>query len=555
MFEQFSVVGLSATNEASDDLPLALRFSPKIAVIGLGYVGLPLAVSLAKHFPVLGFDINQTRIQELKENYDRTGEIAKDQLQNSTLQRSYQVDDLANLAALPSLSSSSSLNLDFLTDLQNNGLPENRSNTQNNTGITSGISESIASELTSGMTARITEKVITAENLSHNKQHKSSAEEEKNQLVYIVTVPTPVTDDNMPDLTPLKKASETVARILQKGSIVVYESTVYPGITEEYCGPILEKISGLKAGKDFYLGYSPERINPGDREHTLERITKVVSGQTDEIAKKLEYIYGKVNNGNIFVAKNIKTAEAAKVIENAQRDINIAFINEITNIMGKLGLSIYDVLAAAETKWNFLKFKPGLVGGHCIGVDPYYLAECARQLGHEPEVILSGRRTNENMGRFIANSLHQSLIKQGISNQYNSNGGDDSRNTKEGDKSSIQARILLLGLTFKEDTSDLRNTKVVDVLQALRQFGYIVDVHDPKALPEEAITHLNEKLLPSLDGIAPYDCILGAVPHKEYLKLSGDTFKKLLKPRSILADLKNMWPHVKLPEGIHYWTL
>lgn len=530
-FEQFSVVGLSTasqatTSQATDDLPLALRFSPKIAVIGLGYVGLPLAVSLAKHFPVLGFDINETRIQELQQNYDRTGEIDKEQLQNSSLYRSNHVDDLKNLAQLPLPASLSSFGM------------------------------------ATGITRDITEKVITAENLGNTKQSKSLGDAEKIQLVYIVTVPTPVTADNMPDLTPLKKASEAIAKVLQKGSIVVYESTVYPGITEEYCGPILEKISGLKAGKDFYLGYSPERINPGDKEHTLERITKVVSGQTEEVAKKLEYIYGKVNNGNIFLAKNIKTAEAAKVIENAQRDINIAFINEITNIMGKLGLSIYDVLAAAETKWNFLKFKPGLVGGHCIGVDPYYLAECARKLGHEPEVILSGRRTNENMGSFIANSLHQGLIKQGISKQqgnsdsYNVNDeGHHDNSLNAGNKTPLKPRILVLGLTFKEDTSDLRNTKVVDVLQALRQFGYIVDVHDAKALPEEAITHLNEKLVPSLDGLEPYDCVLGAVPHKEYLKLSGDTFKKLLKPRSILADLKNMWPNVKLPEGIQYWTL
>ncbi len=502
-------------------------FSPKIAVIGLGYVGLPLAIALARHFPVLGFDINETRIQELQKNYDRTDEIDKEQLQNSTLRTSSQIDDLKRLEELPSF------NL--------NHMVQKKDNQQANKKL--------------------------AENLKLNSmsQDNESDQEKNTPLVFIVTVPTPVTKDNMPDLTPLKKASETVAKVLKKGSIVVFESTVYPGVTEDFCGPILEDISGLKAGQDFYLGYSPERINPGDKEHALERIAKVVSGQTDEIAQKLKHIYGKINGDNIFVAKNIKTAEAAKVIENAQRDINIAFINEIATIVGKLGISIYDVLAAAETKWNFIKFKPGLVGGHCIGVDPYYLADCARKLGHEPEVILSGRRINENMGKFIADSVHNALVKQ--KNNRGDKGSDkgqhqghDEYKSKSNNNGNInvekdKTRILVLGLTFKEGTSDLRNTKVSDVLNSLRSLDYIVDVHDPRALSIEAKMYLDEHLLPSLDDLTPYDCVLGAVPHKEYLNLSLDIFQKLLKPNGLLADLKSMWRHWELPEGIEYWSL
>lgn len=427
---------------------------PKITVIGLGYVGLPLAVALAKHFPVIGFDINQARVSELKAGHDRTQEITGEKLSQSSLQ------------------------------------------------VTSLLSEI------------------------------------ENQDIYIVTVPTPVTDNNQPDLLPLQKASETVGKVLSPGAIVVYESTVYPGVTEEFCGPILERVSGLKAGQDFYLGYSPERINPGDKEHTVERITKVVSGQTPEVALQLKTVYGKINQDNIFVAANIKTAEAAKVIENAQRDINIAFINEIATIVGKLGLSIYNVLEAAETKWNFLKFKPGLVGGHCIGVDPYYLAHCARQLEHEPEVILAGRRTNESMGPFIADSIHEQLLKRGMNSQSNQKAG-----------------ILILGLTFKEDIPDLRNTKVIDVIKQLQALGHTVDVHDAMADPQEAKALFGLQLLDSLNKAQGYDCIVGAVAHQPYLKFPAETFQKLLKANGLVADLKNMWKTVELPRGICYWSL
>lgn len=426
------------------------NFRPEIAVIGLGYVGLPLAVALARQFPVKGFDIDDSRIQQLKTGHDRTGEIDTTTLSESTL------------------------------------------------------------SLTSDTTPI------------------------QNQDIYIVTVPTPVTQDNLPDLHPLQMASQTVGKLLKKGAIVVFESTVYPGVTEEYCGPILEQVSGLKAGQDFYLGYSPERINPGDKEHTVNRITKVVSGQTEEVAEKLKYVYGAINNGNIFVARNIKTAEAAKVIENAQRDINIAFINEIATIVGKLGLSIYDVLDAAGTKWNFLKFQPGLVGGHCIGVDPYYLAHCARTLNHEPEVILAGRRTNENMGAYIASMIHSQLNALNIPSP---------------------ARILILGLTFKENIPDLRNTKVTDVIRELLAAGHRVDVHDPMASSHDAKTHLDIHLLPSLEGIEAYDCLVGAVPHQQYLEFSSEQFTSLLRKQGLIADIKNMWRTATKPKDAAYWTL
>lgn len=423
---------------------------PSIAVIGLGYVGLPLAIALARHFQVVGFDINESRIKELQSGYDRTHEVTPDILKSSSLHLSCHPQDIEDLN------------------------------------------------------------------------------------IYIVTVPTPVTNANLPDLTPLAKASETVGKALKHHAIVVYESTVYPGVTEDFCGPILEKFSRLKAGSDFYLGYSPERINPGDTEHTVDRITKVVSGQTPIVAEILKNVYGTINNSNIFVAANIKTAEAAKVIENAQRDINIAFVNEIATIMGKLGLSIYDVLEAAGTKWNFLNFQPGLVGGHCIGVDPYYLAECARLVKHEPEVILAGRRTNENMGAFIAECIHQNLEKAGLPKVSN---------------------ILILGLTFKENIPDLRNTKVIDIIRHLKAKGHVLEVHDSMANPVEAKEEYGIELLTHLEEIGQYDCIVCAVPHREYIQAGEMLFAQLLNPKGLIADVKNVWRHYKRPEGSLYWSL
>ena len=426
--------------------------NPKIAIIGLGYVGLPLAIAMARHFSVTGFDINESRIQELKKGIDKTGEITEEALQKTSL------------------------------------------------GLT----------------------IDPSQLLAHD--------------IYIVTVPTPVTENNLPDLTPLQKASETLAKIIAKNAIVVYESTVYPGVTEDFCGPIIEKISGLKAGVDFYLGYSPERINPGDKEHTVDRITKIVSGQTEAVAEVLKQVYGTVNQNNIYVAKNIKTAEAAKVIENAQRDINIAFVNEVATIVGKLGISVYDVLKAAGTKWNFLKFQPGLVGGHCIGVDPYYLAHCAESVSHSPEVILAGRRINESMGFYVAESIHQKL--QSIHQNQ-----------------SFKAEILMLGLTFKENIPDLRNSKVVDLIHHLRAFGHRVHIVDPFADPLEAKTHLDLTVKIEVEPNHAYDCVVGAVAHTPYATLSLESLQALLKPQGLVADLKNMWAAYPFAKTFHYWTL
>ncbi|HSV29383.1 MAG TPA: nucleotide sugar dehydrogenase, partial [Candidatus Omnitrophota bacterium] len=347
--------------------------------------------------------------------------------------------------------------------------------------------------------------------------------------VYIVTVPTPVDLENRPDLTPVLKACATVGKAMRKGAVVVFESTVYPGVTEDICGPELEKHSGLTCGTDFFLGYSPERINPGDREHTVDRITKVIAGQNPDVTALLARVYGSVTSGGVFVAASIRVAEAAKVIENAQRDINIAFVNEITMIFQRLGISIYDVLDASATKWNFLNFKPGLVGGHCIGVDPFYLATCALNNGHNPEIILSGRRINDGMGPWIAGRIAEQLP--------------------------AKARILLLGLTFKENVPDLRNSKVVDVIRALRQRGHQVDVHDPYADPAEAEHEYGETLMPSLDGAAGYDCIVGAVPHAPYAAFSPESFEQLAKPGALVADIKGMWRNAEIPAGMRLWRL
>ncbi|WP_120498653.1 nucleotide sugar dehydrogenase [Kiloniella sp. EL199] len=423
----------------------------KISIIGLGYVGLPLAIHLAKYYKVTGFDINQNRISELLDGFDRTGEIETPDLRNSTL------------------------------------------------------------HLTSDKT----------EIRDHN--------------VHIVTVPTPVDSTNTPDLTPVKMASETVGGFLKKGDIVVYESTVYPGVTEDICGPILAKCSGLECGKDFFLGYSPERINPGDKEHTVDNITKIVAGQTPEVAQTLKSIYGTMNGDRIFVAKNIKTAEAAKVIENAQRDINIAFVNEIAVIFQKLGISVYDVLEAAGTKWNFLNFQPGLVGGHCIGVDPYYLAHCATAAGHDPKVILSGRSTNEAMSKAVSNAIHNTILAR--------------------DPGIQKPRTLVLGLTFKEDVPDLRNTKITDIVNDLKELGHEVDVHDSMADPLEAKQFFDIELKPSLETDEPYDCVIGAVPHNGYRALTNTNIQQIIKPTGLIADMKGMWRDRRFDNGYGYWCL
>ena len=406
----------------------------KIVVVGLGYVGLPLAIHLAKHFDVWGLDVNAGRITELQTGNDRTREIDRKTLLASTL--SYAND----AACCPAADA------------------------------------------------------------------------------YIITVPTPIDALNKPDLRPVMSATRTVAAMIEasRKPVIIYESTVYPGVTEDICGPLLEEISGLKQSHDFYLGYSPERINPGDREHTIDRITKVIAGETPEITEMLASIYSPVTSGGVFRAASIRAAEAAKVIENAQRDINIAFINEATQIFSKMDLSIWDVLEAANTKWNFLPFQPGLVGGHCIGVDPYYLSYRAQELGHDPQVILAGRNTNDGMGQWVADRIDQLA---------------ESRHSK----------ILVLGLTFKENVPDLRNSKVVDVIRGLEAAGHSVTVHDPLVDSDEALIEYDIKLEPDAMQLS-YDVVVAAVAHDEYRRLDYETLKRLIRPGGLLADLKRALP-------------
>ncbi len=424
--------------------------SPRVAIIGLGYVGLPLAVGLARHMVVTGFDIKEARVAELRAGRDRTGEVADAELRAS--------------------------------------------------------------------------KLVISRDPAALKGHD----------VYIITVPTPVDRDNRPDLGAVVAASRTVGRAIAPGAVVVLESTVYPGVTEEIAGPAVAAASGLVAGRDFFLGYSPERINPGDKQHTVERITKVVAGQTPEVAQRLAAIYGAMNGGNVFVARDIRTAEAAKVIENAQRDINIAFLNEVTTIFNRIGVSVWDVLDAARTKWNFLPFTPGLVGGHCIGVDPYYLASLAQRLGHDPQVILAGRKTNDGMAAHIARAIGFAIAAE---------------------RPVTGARVLVLGLAFKENVPDIRNSKVADLIAVLAEIGCAVEVHDPLADAAEVREEYGLALLPALPARGGYDAVIGAVAHDTYRALTPGDLANLLAPRGILADIKGMWRTLALPAGYRRWQL
>lgn len=412
----------------------------KIAIIGLGYVGLPLARLFATKYPTVGFDINEERIQELRSGVDSTLEITSELLQS-------------------------------VLKLNSNG--------ENGLYITNQLDE------------------ISDCNF------------------YIVTVPTPVDKNNRPDLTPLRKASETVGKVIQKGDVVIYESTVYPGATEEECIPLVEKISGLKFNEDFFAGYSPERINPGDKEHTVERILKVTSGSNPEIGQKVNQLYASVIKAGTHLAPTIKVAEAAKVIENAQRDINIAFVNELAKIFNILEIDTHAVLEAASTKWNFLPFKPGLVGGHCIGVDPYYLAQKAQQHGYHPEIILAGRRLNDSMGEYVASQVVKNMIKRGI--QVNG------------------AHILMLGITFKENCPDVRNTKIVDVIHALEEYSISITTFDPWANPEEVKSEYGIISQQELPDNTQFDAIVLGVAHEEFSKLDYGALKN---ENSILYDVK-----------------
>jgi UDP-N-acetyl-D-galactosamine dehydrogenase len=410
----------------------------KIAIIGLGYVGLPLAVEFGKKYKTVGFDIDQNRIQELSSFYDRTLEVDEHGLRGSI----------------------------HLT-------------------------------------------------------YASNSELIKDCNVFIITVPTPVDKYNKPDLTPLRKASETVGKVLSKGDIVVYESTVYPGATEEECVPVLERISGMKYNVDFYCGYSPERINPGDKEHTVSKILKVTSGSTPEVAETVNNLYGSIITAGTFKATSIRVAEAAKVIENSQRDINIAFVNELSKIFNLLGIDTSEVLEAAGTKWNFLKFKPGLVGGHCIGVDPYYLAQKAQEVGYHPEIILAGRRLNDSIGSYVADETVKLAVKKNIN--------------------VASANTLVLGITFKENCPDVRNTKVVDIISELNQYHMNVTILDPWADKASVKHEYGLDIINSMDESVTkkFDCIILAVAHKEFLMMDVAALKSAT---SVVFDVKGVLP-------------
>ena len=413
----------------------------KIAIIGLGYVGLPLARLFATKFSVVGFDINATRVAELNSGLDRTLEVEEALLKEVLVSK----------------------------DASGNGLY-------------------CSTDL---------EAIATCN-------------------YYIVTVPTPVDKNNRPDLTPLYKSSETVGKVLKKGDIVIYESTVYPGVTEEECVPVLERVSGLTFNVDFFAGYSPERINPGDKEHTVEKILKVTAGSTPEIGEKVDALYKSIITAGTHLAPTIKVAEAAKVIENSQRDINIAFVNELAKIFNLLEIDTHAVLEAAGTKWNFLPFKPGLVGGHCIGVDPYYLAQKAQEKGYHPEIILAGRRLNDSMGEYVASQVVKLMIKKGI--------------TING------ANLLMLGITFKENCPDVRNTKIVDVVQALADYGIQVTIFDPWAKPAE-VKHEYNLITTNELPAETFDAVVLGVAHKEFTTID---FSKLKKENGILFDVKGI---------------
>ena len=413
----------------------------RIAIIGLGYVGLPLAIEFGKKYKVIGFDINQSRIAELNLLTDRTNEA-----------------DLVGMKnAMELAKSNPDLGLNFSANL----------------------------------------------------------EDLKNYNVFIVTVPTPIDQFKAPDLTPLLKASEMLGRVIKNDDIVIYESTVYPGCTEEDCVPVLEKYSGLKFNKDFYCGYSPERINPGDKVNTLTKIKKVTSGSTPEIAEVVDQLYKSIITAGTYKAPSLKVAEASKAIENAQRDVNISFVNELALIFDRMGIDTNDVLEAAGTKWNFLKYKPGLVGGHCIGVDPYYLAHKAESLGYHPQVILSGRRVNDNMGIFVANKLVKILIAK--------------------NHVIAKSKVLVLGITFKEDCPDIRNSKVIDIIKELEQFNIHVDVFDPHADIHEVAKEYGLNLIDSIQN--KYEGIILAVSHKEFLELKLDELKS--SNSSVIFDTKS----------------
>lgn len=425
----------------------------KICIVGLGYVGLPLAVLFSQKYDVIGFDINPNRISELNAGYDRTKEVDSQELK--------------------------SVNIHYTT----------------------------------------------------NPEMISQAD------IVIITVPTPIDEHNIPDLRPILSATKTVGRYMKRGVVVVYESTVYPGLTEEECVPLLERESNMKWKKDFFVGYSPERVNPGDKQHTIDKIVKVVAGDTPKTTQLLSQLYGSVIKAGIHVAPDIKTAEAAKVIENTQRDLNIALMNELSIIFNKMGIDTKAVLEAAGTKWNFLRFEPGLVGGHCIGVDPYYLTFKAQSIGYHPEVILAGRRINDYMGKYIAEMTVKKLIKAG--------------------KAVKGSKVLILGLTFKENISDIRNTKVIDIYNELVEYGVDVYINDPYVYPEDVEREYGIELLQDIDSKKPYDCVIVAVKHRPFIEeMDFKRYRELMNFNPVLIDVKGIYSKDKaIKEGFLYWRL
>ncbi len=421
-----------------------------IAVVGLGYVGLPVALAMARAFPTIGFDIRSERVEKLRAGHDDTGETPPEVLEGAALQLTSTPDDL------------------------------------------------------------------------------------KRATCFIVSVPTPIDDRRRPDLGPLLAASKTIGRRLEPGDLVVYESTVYPGVTEEVCGPVLEEASGLRAGVDFWLGYSPERINPGDRDHSFERITKVVSAQDPESLERVARIYESVVTSGVHRAPSIQVAEAAKVIENTQRDLNIALMNELALIFERLGIRTRDVLDAAATKWNFLPFTPGLVGGHCIGVDPYYLTAKAEEIGYQPEVILAGRRINNGVGAFVAQRTMKMLSRSGVALR--------------------EARVGILGVTFKENVPDLRNSRVPDIIRELREFGVEPAVHDPLGDPADARAEHGVELRP-FEDITDLDALVLAVPHREYLTMSTSSLLSRVRDGGAVIDVKSVLSPADMRAGLDYWSL
>ena len=419
----------------------------KIALVGLGYVGLPIAMELSKHVSVIGFDINEERLDKLRQHLDPNGELERAVFEGSDILFTSSVEDLREAS------------------------------------------------------------------------------------FYIIAVPTPIDQHNEPDLNPLLSATRTVAGVLEEGDYVVYESTVYPGCTEEDCVPLLEKLSGLKAGTGFKYGYSPERINPGDKIHTLQNTVKIISGCDEEAVRNIYEVYSLVVKAGLHIAPSIKVAEAAKIIENTQRDVNIALMNELSIIFDRMGINTYDVLEAAGTKWNFLHFSPGLVGGHCIGVDPYYLVHKAKELQYHPKMINSGRFVNDSMGRYIGKKIVKKIISLG--------------------KNIVRARVLIMGITFKENVSDIRNSKVVDMIHEFQDFGAIVDVIDPLASPEEVRKAYNISLLNRPTGL--YDAIVVAVAHKDYLGLDENYFLSLANGKAVLGDVKGVYRHTV--KQLEYWSL